>query len=42
MNFFTFCVKLNAGYGHVSKYYPETVLSNPYSRPVPHFEELEI
>jgi len=41
-NFFNFCVKLNAGYGMIKKYFPETLVTNPYSRTVPHLQELDL
>jgi len=38
--FFEMCLKNHAAYGIQKKYWPELFAVNPYSRPIPHFEEL--
>ncbi len=41
-NFFNICVQLNAGYGKIKKYFPETLVRDPSSKQIVHFEELEL
>eukprot|EP01017_Pseudomicrothorax_dubius_P037659 TRINITY_DN554_c0_g1_i3.p1 TRINITY_DN554_c0_g1~~TRINITY_DN554_c0_g1_i3.p1 ORF type:complete len:150 (+),score=42.37 TRINITY_DN554_c0_g1_i3:72-521(+) len=39
-NFFEMCLKLNAGFGLIKKYFPENFAVSPWARPVPQPVEL--